>query len=181
MNICGTTNDQDCATRSGSICQKDSSSGSTFMLGSWDLSPEPAWALIDPNDNSKGIRLTYTNGDPCVNTRVVNINFLCASSTGKTFTIAESQTTQCQYDANFHTPLACLGDGLSGAWIFTIIVLVTFSIYLIGGCALKYRTVGKIGADTCPNLSFWKELPALVKDGCSYFYNFSKQLDILPF
>jgi hypothetical protein len=65
--------------------------------------------------------------------------------------------------------------GLSGGWIFTIIVLCSAVVYVGGGYAYNNQQKGKSGMDAVPHLEFWQDLPALVKDGTTFFIAKSKQ------
>ena len=44
-------------------------------------------------------------------------------------------------------------------------------LYLIGGVAYQKTQRQASGIELLPNLSFWKDLPSLVKDGCVFTYN----------
>lgn len=45
----------------------------------------------------------------------------------------------------------------------TLSVVIAFSIYLLVGSIVNYKFKGAKGVEVIPNLSFWKELPFLIK------------------
>lgn len=57
--------------------------------------------------------------------------------------------------------------GLSGGSVFLILLLCAVVVYLGVGCFLQRRK-GLSGWEAVPQSSFWKDLPALVKEGCTY-------------
>ena len=63
-------------------------------------------------------------------------------------------------------------SGISGGWIFIIIVVVAIPIYILVGMAYQWKLKGKAcGVEAIPNIEFWKDLPALIKvKFCSLIY-----------
>jgi hypothetical protein len=56
--------------------------------------------------------------------------------------------------------------GLSGGWIFCIILVAVTPFYVVLGCIWNYkRNETRIGWDSCPQRAFWGALPGLFKDG----------------
>jgi len=64
-------------------------------------------------------------------------------------------------------PVPLHPGGLSGGWIFVIIVLCGFTVYFAAGIAWNVKN-GKRGAEAIPNIEFWTDLPGLAKDGCKW-------------
>ena len=60
--------------------------------------------------------------------------------------------------------------GLSGGWVFIILLCVLIPLYVVGGCIYKSQKLGATGMDKCPNVEFWRDLPALVKDGFAFTF-----------
>mmetsp|Transcript_4723 Transcript_4723/g.11111 ORF Transcript_4723/g.11111 Transcript_4723/m.11111 type:complete len:340 (+) Transcript_4723:362-1381(+) len=58
-------------------------------------------------------------------------------------------------------------EKLSTGWWFVTLVFFTASLYVGLGCVYNMRTRNVSGMDAFPHLSFWRELPGLVRDGCS--------------
>ena len=148
--------------------------GQSYVAGAWPASG--AWALIDPTDDAKGVTYSmtgaqtcYASGSPADYQSI--IQFTCAPEAGPiTITVPQFSCTQTYV---VPTPLACPGSGgspsksgLSGGWIFIIILCVVIPLYVIVGCIYKSQKLGATGMDKCPNVEFWRDLPALIKEGC---------------
>ena len=56
-------------------------------------------------------------------------------------------------------------SGLSVGTIFLIIILALVVLYFVIGIPICYFVLHKRGVEIIPFVSFWKELPGLVKDG----------------
>lgn len=106
MNVCGKSNDPECAVRGASFCQWNMAGGNfVAVLGMPASSPAPMWSALgicgcpsietlaslvlfsmpaDPSLGPNGAQLTYTNGDQCwmpggrTLTRTVIVNFVCS-------------------------------------------------------------------------------------------------------
>lgn len=85
MNVCGKSNDPECAVRGASFCQWNMAGGNfVAVLGMPASSPAPMWSALDPSMGPDGAQLTYTNGDQCwmpggrTLTRTVIVNFICS-------------------------------------------------------------------------------------------------------
>lgn len=66
--------------------------------------------------------------------------------------------------------------GLSGgSWFLIVVFAILLPIYGIGGAALNHKN-GQTGIDLVPNLSFWREFPAYVKEGFTVTVNKLKGL-----
>eukprot|EP00479_Gromia_sphaerica_P009012 TRINITY_DN3663_c0_g1_i2.p1 TRINITY_DN3663_c0_g1~~TRINITY_DN3663_c0_g1_i2.p1 ORF type:complete len:143 (-),score=40.68 TRINITY_DN3663_c0_g1_i2:310-708(-) len=95
------------------------------------------------------------------------------AATGDTYTTT-SDNFQCDWTFSVDSPFACAGSGggggggVSGGWVFVIILLVCSFLYIVVGFLYKTRSKGTSGAESIPNIEFWRQLPGLVKDGCSY-------------
>jgi len=77
------------------------------MLASWDGTG--LWSQLDPNDPSKGVQVTFRNGDICgANPRQVTFQFPCANTTAPSFTVTVSRTNTCWYTATLPTSVSCL-------------------------------------------------------------------------
>jgi hypothetical protein len=61
-------------------------------------------------------------------------------------------------------------SGFDAGWVFVIIVLVGLVLYFAGGFAFNFFVRKLRGAEAVPNLSFWKDLPYLVKDGFMFVF-----------
>lgn len=52
--------------------------------------------------------------------------------------------------------------GLSGGWIFLIVLLSLITVYISGGCVYNTMTHGTTGMASFPNVGFWREVPSMV-------------------
>jgi uncharacterized membrane protein YgcG len=60
--------------------------------------------------------------------------------------------------------------GISGGWIFIIILSGLTVIYFVGGAIFNKFVRHKEGLEIIPNVEFWLALPGLVKDGILFTY-----------
>merc|ERR1712087_240452 len=87
----------------------------------------------------------------------------------------------CYYEVEIRTKYACGGSftcagdddasGLSGGWVFIIILLSALFLYCVVGYVVMATTVNKEGgfadfSNNIPQSSFWSALPKLVLAGC---------------
>jgi len=197
MNVCAKSNaGAGCTDKNYAICQF-SQAGQTFVasLGSFDA--PPTWQLITlppqpPEPAANGVQYTMTNGDICwiagrQQTRTVNVVFRCNTVTEESLAVFEEQTT-CTFTITLKAKQGCPGGGpppppppgpdgpsssggLSGGWVFVIILLVGGVVYIGAGCLWGYKKKQVTGVEAFPHIAFWRDLPALCKDGCRWTYN----------
>jgi len=179
MNVCGSTlQGGRCAGTAVCAFWKDDMQfhGS---YGSWLGTPEPTWGLADTTNPSLGAVLSFKNGQSACagKTETANIVLLCdpTVTTDQPFAVNEDFTT-CTLTVTMRHAKACPtgggdDDGLSGGSIFLILLLVFFVLYIVGGMIYKSKRLGATGADTCPNVEFWRALPGLVTDGCKFTWH----------
>jgi len=67
-------------------------------------------------------------------------------------------------------------EGLSTGWWFLIMLFGGIGLYIALGCAYNIQTRNVTGIDACPHLSFWREVPGLIRDGCSVSYTVGMRL-----
>jgi len=176
MNVCGMSNEGKCDQ---SICQFNAAGEKVAGLGKYD-GAQPTWSYIDPTTPAKGVKAAFTNGNTCwmggEQTRYANVLFQCSDSESGTFTIVEDP--QCTFTLTMATKKACPGGsgtvtvsvGISGGWVFIILLLVGTFVYVLGGCIYKRKKLGLSGNEACPNYDFWKEVPVYVKDGFRFVF-----------
>jgi len=188
FNPCGVANSNalKCITGSATFCQITGANTGAANLGTCTTPPggtqpaSPVWELINPLIPAVGLRVTYANGDSCgagtPPTKIGVINFYCDPTAGRGFvngTVAEHPT--CSYTMNIVTSYACAGGaggggskGLSGGWVFIIILIVCLFVYIVAGCVYQRKKKGASGVESIPNIEFWRGLPGLVKEGFSF-------------
>jgi len=186
MNVCGVSNaGQGCTENGYSICQY-SQSGGVFVASLGSFAEAPKWAAIA---GGGGVQYTMTNGNKCWIAgkeiiRTVVLQFKCAGSTSDTIVVTEDQNT-CTFTLVLSTQYGCAGSGggggsgsgLGGGRIFINIVVAIIPIYVLAGCLFKWKSKGtQFGTmDSCPNGEFWRDLPALVKDGARFAFSGCKK------
>eukprot|EP00753_Platysulcus_tardus_P007304 PLAT15056.1.p2 GENE.PLAT15056.1~~PLAT15056.1.p2 ORF type:complete len:344 (-),score=122.07 PLAT15056.1:509-1513(-) len=145
----------------------------------------PLWEPVDPgNPATGGIQAHYHGVPPTADDpfwcsydpetkapydRRVSFIFNCNTEvSGLVIKPAlQNQTVDCHYRLFFDTPFACgnYGVGLSGGWVFVIILFVLASVYLLVGSVYQYH---KEGIWALPNRLEWAAFGALVKDGVDF-------------
>jgi len=185
MNVCGTSHAGGaCTSEHATICQWSKGDPKQFVanLGSMNKSPAPVFALIDATDPKKGLSMTFMNGDQCgTNKAKAIVYFPCASQTSTQFTVTEGG---CIYNLMLPALEGCPTDkpapekasGLSGGWIFIIIVACCVPTYLAMGILYNTKRRGTSGVESIPNIEFWRALPGLCKDGCLYSWRSTQAL-----
>jgi len=123
--------------------------------------------------------MDFLSGSGCFTGK---ITFTCKEGSGIGAPVYASEN--CVYSFNWETQYACSVDGdgeddggggggssggLSIGSILSIIFFVSIFVYFAGGYVYRYQKYEARGVDAVPNLDFWRELPALVKDGCGFF------------
>jgi hypothetical protein len=113
MNVCGVSNaGGDCSAKRGVICQKTGSTLTSVMAYPDSNPPPSSWNFIQPQNPSRGVMQTYTNGDMCtlpggrVVARTVTIYYLCALTTDNTFTVT-LDASSCTYSLVLKTQYSC--------------------------------------------------------------------------
>lgn len=144
----------------------------------------PSWSVLDPtNPKTGGIKAKFigaapTDSDPFWCTfnpstgsqyeREVHFNFYCDHSVSgvQPVTAIQNGTNDCRYMLEFKTAHACANytgnSGLSGGWIFIIILVCCAFVYIVGGMGYGYFTTRKL---EFPNMAFWTWFADLVREG----------------
>jgi len=156
--------------------------GCNAYLAKWDNGAYTVGA-VDAMGATDGIKLSFKNGQDCPGKgpRKTNINFLCSQQDASSFTWSED--TQCEYDITFQTTHACssgpspknssASGGLSGGWIFIIILLCLTFVYCVGGMAYNYKyDDSKQGMDLIPQRSMWTGIMEYTIVGCNISWTF---------
>ena len=117
-----------------------------------------------------GFDLVLSDGSSCgsdgYSTRV---RFICDKDVahGKPEFVKSDKV--CEMELEWSTIAACVDDAsMSAGWVL-VLVFVCVSIAYCGGGALVNRTCrASTATSTLPNASFWRELYALVLEGCFF-------------
>eukprot|EP01113_Clastostelium_recurvatum_P000451 TRINITY_DN1019_c0_g1_i2.p1 TRINITY_DN1019_c0_g1~~TRINITY_DN1019_c0_g1_i2.p1 ORF type:complete len:245 (-),score=45.13 TRINITY_DN1019_c0_g1_i2:100-834(-) len=175
INVCGNTEKNE-------FCTSENSAyyylwyGTCIIAGTTN---NMKWGLIDSNTPATGPSLTYSTSESCMSSvRSVVINFRCKSGVVGQPTQVNNPTgclTTIEFDTMYGCPKAggVKGDieGLSGGSILLIILLVAVVVYLVGGFVVNWKVRHMDpNVQALPNISFWQEIPGLVKDGAAFTY-----------
>jgi len=171
----------------GAVCQYNTATPMLYQhtLAVWDSSQNWAVIPVDPvNSPNGGVQVQFSNGDPCgANPRQVTFQVMCKPGyvpATITYTLTTSKTNTCWYTLTTQHDAGCAGSspggspgsgGLSGGSVFLIILVVVIPVYIIAGCIYKRTRQGSSGMEACPNIDFWKELPAYIRDGFRFCWN----------
>merc|ERR1712137_1168129 len=160
-------------------CSYTDGSGNTF-----DLSP----LTYDPSQSSPD---GYNAQDTAGQTYYINfcqeVSQVSLSACSKTSPSAVCQTSSGNYhpagsvstqqfssawnDANApaHEGNFTSGIVVNPGWVIIFIVCIFFFVYVAVGMAIKFVKFEARGLDIVPNYDFWKDVPALFKEGCIFF------------
>lgn len=176
MGMCG-NNAAPCKGEKGvvAVFGDPNLSSCVVMLAKWDEKNLPKTGPLpsDSGDSSDGIQLTYETetcpGLGAGNYKVI-VNFACDENTDFGPYTLSLTTPPCEFTANINTKYACPASssgpaGLSGGWLFLIVLLSIFVLYLCGGVFYQYRYQEASGADLLPNKDIWSSFFSFVRIG----------------
>jgi len=132
-----------------------------------------------------GVTITYVNNadNKCGPSRTIPrqtiLTLVCDKGGVESSLVSITEPGTCIYDITIKSKYACpIGGGggvggLSGGWVFVIILICGTALYLIVGVVVKWQVMHtEPGVELIPNIDFWRELPGLIKDG--FFFVKSK-------
>jgi hypothetical protein len=181
LRVCGVVSSvEGCYTvsSSASACQDNT------VAGEWNGNPE--WYYVNGVDATEGVGYSITGTKSCwaqgpTDDYQAKVIFVCDPSAttppSPKVSIPSTAPEWCVQTYTVNTSLACPGSsvgpnnnggGLSGGWIFIIILLCSLFVYIVAGCVIKAKKFGAQGMERCPNIDFWRLLPVLVKEGCVF-------------
>lgn len=181
LRVCGVVSSPTCTGTIGggvptaSACMVAKQFSTPYVSGEW--TGDAVWSYVNAQDASQGVQYQLSGQKNCgaLQLRTATVIFVCAQTLG-TVTVV---TNVCNQSFTIPTPLACAAPaqpsgstkhGLSGGWVFIIILCVLIPVYVVGGCLYKSKRMGAAGIERCPNIDFWRVLPGLVKDGFGFTY-----------
>lgn len=154
------------------------------ILASWDDDFKPTVGPVTGTDaNKDGFSLKFSNGQYCDligRQRELTANFVCdPKQEAGSYEVEESPV--CIYSLTMHTKHACEShgggssgttedSGLSGGWVFIIILIVATFCYCVGGIVYNCKFNDQAGdeiKEMMPQKEFWCEkLPGWTYTGC---------------
>jgi len=171
INVCQATVTQLCGAGSGSCQvwnQQICASGGYGCASLGSVSTLTSANLALSGSTAQGLTLFFKEGR---DGRDFQIDFTCNPNAGAgTPVFVKQPDGSLHYDFTWDTAHACPlavggAGGLSGGWIFVIILLCLVVVYIVAGIILNKFVRHQSGLDLIPNFEFWKSLPGLVKDG----------------
>ncbi|XP_064648081.1 cation-dependent mannose-6-phosphate receptor-like [Lineus longissimus] len=105
--------------------------------------------------------------------RETYVDLVCAGSNSFEVKGEQMGSNPSRYDYTLNTPQACRpgegeGGGLSVGSVLCILLVVFIVVYIVGGILFMKFRVGASGFELFPNQTFWKDFPALIKDGTCF-------------
>ncbi len=158
--------------------------------GAIDKRENRSWSPLVPEHRNGGIVLTYSGGDQCPSSKSttysISYRFICAEAYDDvdevlTFPFAAYPlNSSCEIHVIWPSvqgcPIVSLNTQISGqfggyswGWLVLFCLLALSTLYIVGGCVINMVDAGKDIEEAFPHKDFWTGLPALVRDGCSYF------------
>eukprot|EP00483_Globobulimina_turgida_P008962 UN08980 len=156
------------------VAQSDASL--CYEIGRWNPALSPEYIEED-----NAWQFDYQNGESCNPSlsRSWAPTFVCNPNEELKWGVVDETFGSCRYTIRIETKFACDGvkceldssSGLSGGWIFIIILIVGFAVYFIAGYIVMATTVNKAGGfgdfqNNIPQRTFWTTLPSFVFAGC---------------
>lgn len=157
-----------------------------YVLGRWDQTITPTYSDLEGGTWT----FRYDNGaDDCGNpARTWAPTFVCAPGVEADYQTVSEIPGSCFYELTVRTQYACTGQsyacpdsdansGLSGGWIFIIILLSATCMYCFVGYIVMGTAVNKEGGlkdfgNNIPQKNFWLMCPSLVWAGCCFTKDF---------
>lgn len=143
-------------------------------------------------DVANGVVITATGGTPVDGvSRQMQLTITCGTSSDPYPTFTNEDSSTLTYSFSWKRTEACgsgcgsgptppgppsppgppgpaTHDGLDVGWWVFIFLFVFIAVYFLGGMIFMAVVKGARGVEMVPNLTFWTDLPALVKDGCIF-------------
>lgn len=110
--------------------------------------------------------------------RTSKIQLKCDKSNEGKLEYHGEDTSTNTYKFTLTSKYACLPSGLSTGSVLCILLFVLLSSYIIAGILFNKYKRGATGAQMLPNISFWKSIPPLIRDGIRFALNRCKPIEV---
>ncbi|OWF35124.1 Cation-dependent mannose-6-phosphate receptor [Mizuhopecten yessoensis] len=176
LNLCYPFNELSCTN--AAACQISLDRSTSFPVGD-------ATNVGFQTDDLDQVHVIYTNIDSTGATRTTDVRMICSPSSEPPLVTANGQTGSgslfyefllyskcgCPGQCSGTPPFPGKGAASGDISIGTIVVIGALSLgflYLIGGILFMKMVRRAHGSEVVPNVSFWRGLPGLIKDGCLF-------------
>jgi len=165
-------------------CQKDNRMVPKYH--NCGITSSAEWKPRTTGGDASGFILHFNAGE---DSRQSDIEFICdaGAGTGALTALTPAENPTHYYHLQWKSNLACPGGdgdgdgggdggdgdddgGISGGWIFIIILVCIAVLYVVGGVIYKRVRTEDRGIDMIPNKDFWFSLPLLVVAGHLYIW-----------
>jgi hypothetical protein len=127
--------------------------------------PNQLWAVRGPYFVSLGAAEDGV-GDFCLSTSKSAGNYVVVQ---KCASIVTQEWILQRDDGTAVLPRDVLDQARGSAgWLFLTFFLLVIAMYVCVGCCYKSRYQGTVGLESCPHISFWRDFPQLISDGCNF-------------
>ena len=120
-------------------------------------------------EDGESVKFEYTGGDGGASTQItVTCDKKMDKEAAPTWTAESLAPADGTLRVVGKSAAVCFPIGISGGWVFIIILFVSTILYFLAGTVYKAKVKGAAGVEAVPNIDFWRDLPSLVKDGVSF-------------
>jgi len=164
-------------------CQKDNRLVPKYH--NCGITTSAQWKERASGGAASGFILHFSAGE---DQRQTDIEFICdaVAGTGTLTALTPTENPTHYYHLQWKSNLTCPGgdgdgggdggdgdydDGISGGWIFIIILLCIVVLYLVGGVIYKRVRTDERGLEMIPNKDFWFSLPGLIIEAHKYLWH----------
>mmetsp|Transcript_17158 Transcript_17158/g.40190 ORF Transcript_17158/g.40190 Transcript_17158/m.40190 type:complete len:300 (-) Transcript_17158:72-971(-) len=179
MTLCGNLaspcREGPCASDVRSTLDPDTPLFNNGVFGADTLS----WELLDSAEPTAGVVLTMGGGSDCTGSsrqtvqRSTRVAVTCNEDAREPTNVQWNLDVECAVHVSMESYAGCpsyYSSGLSGGWIFIILLLVASGVYFGGGSMYKRATLGASGVEAIPNIDGWRDFFEYVRAGCEYSY-----------
>ena len=169
FRMCGTVSSQDyCKEKGANSCFVEHQTTTPMFYMSKYESGQPT---IKAGPQEKSVSVKFTNGETYI-TNPVQLEFIFVCSSASTMKY-DSDYSTFSFVATIEHPSICGGSsGLSGGWIFIIILLVSIALWLLVGIGVMHKMFGApLAISSAPGWPLVVRIPGYTADGMKFTYS----------